>query len=693
MSKFAQVSVPVPFYPWDSLFTYEVESENTRPGQLVEVSFGRRKLRGIVWELLNEKPNPDIKIKKISKTCLETPVFSEKKMAFLYKLASHYRHPLGLVWEAALPSAVRNGTDRTLKHEIPAEFLKPNIVESLHTLNEEQKSAWEKVMAEPQGRHLLWGITGSGKTEVYLKCVESCLEAGTNALILVPEIALTPLLTQRFQQRFPEQVAVFHSGQTPKKLREEWFKVWTGQAKIAIGARSALFAPFSDLKLIVVDEEHDSSYKQEEGFRYHAVDAAELLADQFGATLLLGSATPRGESLYRVEQGNFQLHRLSARAQSGAVLPRIEIIDLKKQLAQENKVPHVELSDSDPERPRIEGDFFLSPALHDALEETLKSKEQAILFINRRGVGSQFVCKNCGHTPDCPNCDVKLTPHSKTLLCHYCGYKDDVPAECSSCGEKDKPFHRVGMGTEGIEEALSFHFPEARVARLDRDTAQNSKELEKIIAQFTAHEADILIGTQMVAKGHDFPNVSLVGIMMADMGLSIPDFRANERALQLLQQVAGRAGRAQKEGRVFLQTFQPEHPVLECLRKADPAKAYENFLHEELLKRKELLYAPFAQMALVRLDSLDAVKVQEAARYITGALVRLASPKFQILGPSPSPLSRLRGRYRHQILLKSLDSDSLGKSLDWLLQGWHKGGLEKRFRTRLLIDVDPQGMM
>ncbi len=694
MSKIFDIAVPVPFFPWDTLFSYkEFEGElQTKPGQLVELSFGRQKLRGVVIEERSTATDPKFKLKSVSSICLEEPVFDEAKIQFLQSLAQYYRHPLGLVCEAALPSSIRNGTARTLSHSWPTQFDPANINPSPYSLNEEQSAALDGILNSHNKSHLLWGITGSGKTEIYLQAVESILKKGQSALVLVPEIALTPQLTQRFEERFPGELATFHSAQTPKKIRESWFKVWTGRSRVAIGARSALFAPLKNLGLVIVDEEHDSSYKQEEGFRYHAVDAATLLAASSKAILVLGSATPRAESLAAVKEEKLKLHLLKQRASKGATLPDLSIIDLKKSLPQENKIPHVEIKD-DFVAPSFEGDFFLSPELRTALEQTLAKKEQAIVFVNRRGVGSQFVCKSCGESPSCPNCDVRLTPHSNKLMCHYCAYEISLPKKCVSCGVQPDPFVKVGIGTEGIEQMLSFHYPQARILRLDRDTVQKKDDLENILNLFSKKEADILVGTQMVAKGHDFPEVSLVGILLADLGLSVPDFRASERTLQLLMQVSGRAGRSHKSGKVIIQTFQPEHPVFECLRASDAMESYQKFLDEELSKRKALHYAPYAKLALLRFDSMELSDVLKATKYVANALSQIDSKKLLVLGPVPAPMAKLRNRHRMQILLKCEHGAVFDSSLDWLLQGWDKGHLEKKFKTRMLVDVDPQNML
>ena len=691
---FADVAVPAPFYPWQTLFTYrvpEVLAESLGPGMLVKLSFGRRETWGLVSKVHSVTPDAKIKLKDISSQMLDRPAVSPPRMKFLESLAEHYLHPLGLVIEAAIPAAIRNGTARTLIYSSPESVAPPEVSSKDKTLNDDQRAAFDEILSNESGAHLLWGVTGSGKTEVYLRVIEEVLKQGKSALVLVPEIALTPLLTERFESRFPGEIAIFHSAQTPKKLREAWFSAWTGRKRIALGARSALFAPLENLGIVVVDEEHDGSYKQEEGFRYNARDSALRLAQAYGCRCVLGSATPCAESLAAVAEGTMRLQRLSDRAVRGATLPKLHIVDLKKSLALESKIPHVEISDTftPPTHP---GDFFLTPELRASLSATLAKKEQSILFINRRGIGSQKLCQGCGYTLDCPNCAVKLTPHLDRMTCHYCAYSSFEPSKCPNCSRPDA-FIQVGIGTEGIEEVLGFHFPEARVLRLDRDTVQNKEDLSEILDRFGRGDADILVGTQMVAKGHDFPNVTLVGVLLADLGLSVPDFRASERGLQLLMQVAGRAGRALHPGHVIVQSFQPEHPVFLALAGNNGLSAYGDFVRDELAKRKLLHYPPFSSMALIRFDGLEDKLVEQASQNAARALFRLQAPGLQVLGPTDSPLSKLRGRYRKQVLVKCDNAAVFRKSIEWLLQGWSKGQLEKRYKSRMLIDVDPVQML
>ncbi len=689
----ARVAVPAPFFPCDKLLSYSIPSDlngQVQEGSLVEVPLGARKTWGLVFEIaerIEETP-----LKPIIRLKLTAPVFSKPRLDFLLWLSRRYFHPIGLVAEAAIPGPIRKGSERVLASqgivwEGPWEWPKPHRELTTH-----QKNALQSVLSAPARPHLLWGVTGSGKTEIYLESIRTTLEQGRDALLLVPEISLTPQLTRRFEERFPGAIAVFHSAQKPTELRKAWLDVHTGKKRIAVGARSALFAPLKNPGLLILDEEHDSSYKQEEMLRYHARDGLLKLAEIYSIPCILGTATPSAECLYAAAAGRMTVSRLPERAISQSRLPDIEIVDLKKSMAVENKDPKPRFSSGELP-PTIKGDFFLAPQMRTALDETLAQGKQSILFLNRRGLGSQLFCRGCGHTMDCPNCDVKLTPHRNGLLCHYCGYEVPVPKLCPECGEDRDPFIEVGIGTEAVQKAIEFHYPKARVVRMDRDTINGSADLERVLGSFGRGEADVLVGTQMVAKGHDFPDVTFVGILLGDLGLSVPDFRTWERNLQLLLQVSGRAGRADHAGRVLVQTFQPEHPVFAALLSQGSFDAYEAFINEEISKRKALQYPPAARLTLLRFDGIDARSVQDAAQSVGSALKKIRSGDLKVLGPVSSPLSRLRGRYRWQILLKAADDGAHDKALQWVLSGWNTAKLERKFKTRLVVDVDPVNIL
>jgi primosomal protein N' (replication factor Y) len=551
-------------------------------------------------------------------------------------------------------------------------------------LTEAQAEAAERLGASIRGEgtdrsFLLFGVTGSGKTEVYLRAIAACLEKGKGALVMVPEIALTPQLVGRFRARFGDDLAVVHSGLSDKARHAMHKRLLAGEVKVAIGARSALFAPVPSLGLVIVDEEHDGSFKQEEGVRYHARDMAILRAHRAGATLLLGSATPSLESFELARRGKLSLLRLPDRASRAAKLPVVEIVDLKRF------------------GPGPTGDPLLSLPLHRALEATLAKKEQAILFLNRRGHSPTVVCMACGTVHTCKACSVSLTyhrgrgardavrPDGGRVCCHYCGYDDYVPERCEKCGSPELALE--GLGTEKLEQTLAEAFPGARIARLDRDVAEGGKS-EKVLARMRAGEIDVLVGTQMVTKGHDYPNVTLVGVVNADAALSMPDFRAGERAFQLLVQVAGRAGRHELPGRVLIQTRNPEHAAIVIAARHD----VEAFLKSELKDRSEVHYPPFARLALLRIDAVDALVAQRAAGDLARACMASGparAGKLDVLGPAPAPLARLRARYRFRVLLRASERAALRACLAAVEP--HLRDVDRRVRA--VIDVDPVSMM
>ncbi|NCN26373.1 primosomal protein N' [bacterium] len=693
---FARVAIPIPIYPHDMLFDYVVPAElheSIREGSLVDLKFRGKKTWGVVWSL-SDKTDIDIKkLKMLDAIKIEQPVISPNRKLFLEKLSQEYFYPLGEVCEAALPAAIRKGTDRTLKKK--REEKRPRESDVALALNSEQQSAYENILKSDQNKHLLWGVTGSGKTEVYLHLIEEALKQNKTALILVPEIALTPLLCSRFERRFPKEVAVFHSAQKPTALRKSWLDIFEGKKRIALGPRSALFAPLENLGFIIVDEEHDSSYKQEERLRYNTKTCVEELSKLYNAKVVLGSATPSLEAHHSVKAEKCVVHLLEKRAVTDAALPELNIVDLKTFQAQKNLNPsEAPPTDNDQEfsKPISKETFFISPPLEEALFDNLKMGKQSILFLNRRGLGSYILCKSCGEQPECPSCQIKLTPHNTKLLCHYCGFETPTPKNCQSCSATDS-YTSMGIGTQAIEKALDTLFPKARVLRLDRDSATKAGELERIIEQFACGEADILIGTQMVAKGHDFPNVTLVGVLLAEMGLSVPDFRAQERTLQLLLQVSGRAGRAKEPGQVFIQTFSPDHPVFTFLQRQKTLKDLEEFMDNEMETRALLNYPPEASLVMLRFDGLQEDEVAQAAETVGLALMRASSQGFTVLGPTPSPIFKVRNRYRYQILLKTKNNVLLTHALHWVFNTWQTQRLERKYRTRLIVDVDPMQML
>ncbi|HEY0481387.1 MAG TPA: primosomal protein N' [Kofleriaceae bacterium] len=526
--------------------------------------------------------------------------------------------------------------------------------------------------AEPEGRRgftpfLLHGVTGSGKTEVYLRVIATALEAGRTALVLVPEISLTPQLAARFRARFGDLVAILHSGLSETARLGEWSRLHRGDARIAVGARSAVFAPLDGLGVIVVDEEHDGSFKQDEGVRYHARDVALVRAQRAGAVCVLGSATPSLESAAHAERGTYRKLTLTQRP-TARPMPDVQIIDLKTYMP--------------------DGDAMLSAPLRAAIGETLAAGDQTILFLNRRGFATFVLCRACGHAFRCPHCSVSLTyhRHNDRLACHYCGFAQRVPEGCPGCGAVGT-IERKGLGTEKVADAIAAAFPAARVARLDRDVATGAK-IEVVLARVARREVDVLVGTQMVTKGHDFPGVTLVGVLCADTGLNLPDFRASERTFQLLAQVAGRAGRGDKPGRVMIQTYRPRAPAVI----AAAAHDYDSFFAAESAARAELGYPPHGRLIAVRIDGADAQEVAAAAERLAQLAIAAArrpeiAGQVEVRGPVPAPLERLRNRTRWQVWLRSADRHALRRVARSLL------GADLAGAVRVGLDVDPISAM
>ncbi len=538
-----------------------------------------------------------------------------------------------------------------------------------------QEAAMAEIDAALEGApatFLLHGVTGSGKTEVYLRAIARAKRLQRGSIVLVPEIALTPQLVGRFRARFGDDVAVLHSALTPRERFDMWDRLRNGSVDVAIGARSALFAPVRALGLLIVDEEHDPSFKQEEGVRYHARDMAILRAHQCGGVCVLGSATPSLESEQLARSGKAKKIVLPDRARARE-LPKVEIIDLRRIGAGPT------------------GDRRISVHLHRAIEETLAAKEQTILFLNRRGFAPSIRCEGCGELSSCPHCTVALTFHKRranTMRCHWCDYEAPMPERCPKCDSDQIALE--GLGTEKLEETLADAFPEARIARLDRDVA-SGKQVEKILARVRAREVDILVGTQMVTKGHDLPHVTLVGVINADAAISIPDFRAAERAFQLLVQVAGRAGRGDSPGRVLVQTFDPDHHAIQLAVRHDVM----SFFDRELRDRRELGYPPFSRMVLARVDSMDEGEARDAAAMLAKAArsaVRssgLEAGHVDVLGPAAAPIAKVRNRYRFRVMLRSSSRERLRQGALAI----HAAAENLSRTVRVAIDVDPVGAL
>lgn len=545
-----------------------------------------------------------------------------------------------------------------------------SISEIPKILNPHQHAAFEAISESVHSgvfqTFLLSGVTGSGKTEVYMRAIETTLAQGKGALLLVPEIALTPQVAGQFYRRFGDQVAILHSAFHDVERAEQWRRIRSGAAGVVVGTRSGVFAPVQRLGLLIVDEEHDGSYKQQETPRYHGRDVAVMRARSAGATVVLGTATPSLESRYNAEKGKYRLLELPERVHQRP-MPVVDLIDMREEFL--NTRRH---------------DIF-SMKLIDAIGEKLKIKEQVILLHNRRGFSNYMTCRACGERLECVNCAVTLTFHrrDRRMLCHYCGHSQRPPSRCPKCGSEHIQF--LGTGSEKVEDELHQHFPEARIARLDRDTVTGKRAFETILQSFREHNYDILVGTQMIAKGHDIPNVTLVGVVSADIGLGMPDFRAAERTFQLLTQVAGRAGRGHLAGQVLMQTINPDHYAIRMAAKQDYGKFYE----KEINFRKALAYPPFAAMANV----LVRHPKQEEAMRMASELGHLLMPppgNVKVLGPAEAPVPRLLSEYRYQLLLKAASRTTLHE----LVMKLREYALERKWNaTSVIIDVDPQSLM
>jgi primosomal protein N' (replication factor Y) len=548
--------------------------------------------------------------------------------------------------------------------------------------------------AQAIGRHvtaqdgrtlLLYGVTGSGKTEVYLDAVAQTLAHGRGALVLLPEIGLTAQVLDLFKARLgEEQVAVLHSALSLGERHDEWRRIRSGEARVVIGARSAVFAPVADLGLIILDEEHDGSYKQDTLPRYHARDVAQYRAQQTGAAVVLGSATPSLESFYKAETGVYEMLTLSARI-ADRPLPPVLIVDLREEMKPKER-PKRRLKNDEP-APEPPPPSVLGTTLSDAIRQRLDRREQVILFLNRRGFASFLLCRDCGFTFRCPNCDVSLTYHHGVALlqCHHCDHQRRAPEACPKCsGLRLRPF---GLGTERVEQAVAQNFPTARVLRMDRDTMARKGAHTEALRAFRRGDFDILVGTQMIAKGLDFPNVTLVGVVSADTALNIPDFRSGERAFQLLTQVAGRAGRGKTPGEVIVQTFTPEHESILRASEHD----YLGFYADALPQRRELGYPPFSHMANAVFSDEDEGLTRNRAQTLADTLRRVIDEdgtNAQILGPVACPLSRLRGRYRWHLAVRCPDKPAMLGLLRRAL-----GVLSTADRSGLSLDIDPLSML
>jgi primosomal protein N' (replication factor Y) len=723
-----QIAVPTPLY---RAFDY-LASVALAPGARVRVPFGRRELVGVVVGEVAQSELPANRLKNITQPLDDSAIIPPSMLSLLQWAADYYHHPLGEVIHTALPVYLRQGRapvasgvkvwsltpagkavdPQTLKRApaqkhvlealatdadgLDAEQLakvsqrsaaalkvlrakgwvsshqretQPVISGDLQTapeLNPDQKSAVAGILAGLGGFRpfLLHGVTGSGKTEVYLSVIEQVLAQGKQALVLVPEISLTPQLVGRFARRFRAPIALLHSGLNEQERLSAWVRASAGRTPIVLGTRSAVFTPLRNPGLIVVDEEHDASYKQQDGFRYSARDVAVMRAAREKLPIVLGTATPSLESLKNARHGAYTLIELPERTGS-AVMPAVRLLDMR----------------------RLKPSEGLSLPLREALAARLEKGEQSILFLNRRGFSPVWMCFDCGWVAPCKRCDAQLTLHQKKqkLLCHHCGAEQEVVKSCPSC--KGANLHPLGEGTERVEGALEKFFPRARIERIDRDSTARRGALEEKLRRVHEGEADILVGTQMLSKGHDFPNVTLVGILNADQGLYGTDFRSGERLFQLIMQVSGRAGRADKPGEVLIQTWHPEHPLFAALQRHD----FHGFAEFALNERRETGYPPYSHLALLRAEAPAPGAALEFLQQARALAVRLSPGKeVQVLSPAPAPMERRAGRYRAQLLVQS----SQRAPLHEFLAQWVRQLTDAKFarKTRWSLDVDPVDM-
>jgi len=730
MSKsLLRVALPVPL---PTLFDYlppkALRAEDCLPGMRVKVPFGRAGKIGVVMQHAGNSEFSVDRLRAAEALIDQQPLLQQEHLAFLQWAAGYYHHPVGEVVSAALPLRLRKQARALPLAEtiyrvcIPPEealaavsraprqrallqvlldapggrmpdsrlrAFQEGISEPLrrlcdkglvdavegepqampfapvapgHVLNEEQQRAVAAVDAELGGfaAFLLEGVTGSGKTEVYLQLSAAVLEQGKSVMILVPEISLTPQLQQRFAERLGGAVSVLHSGMGEAERERAWQRVRLGLNRVVLGTRSLVLNPVADLGLIVVDEEHDTSFKQQDGFRYSARDLAVVRAQRADCPVVLGSATPSLESLRNVQTGRYQHLQLTERA-GGAKPPRIDLLDIRDQPLQSG----------------------MSEPMLKELARTLQAGEQAMVFLNRRGFAPVLACYSCGWVSDCPRCDAHQTLHrsSNLLWCHHCGSQRRVPQVCPECGAAD--LHPLGQGTEQIESFLAGRFPDVPLIRVDRDATARKGSLDKLLSQVHESEAALLVGTQMLAKGHHFPRVTLVGVMDADGGLFSADFRATERMAQLLMQVAGRAGRGDRPGRVLIQTRYPEHPLLQTLVQ----RGYDAFAQAALSERSEAEFPPFAYQALLRAEANRQEPPVAFLQQVVDWIGTLSDAEVQLWGPVPAPMARRIGRFRAHLLIQAAARERLHPVLTQLQQ--HLAEWKEARKVRWSLDVDP----
>lgn len=662
---FAEILFPQKVGTNKDTLTYRVP-QNLAPslelGSIVDITLRNRKMRGVVAQLHEHEPT--YKTKDILDIAEKAPHLRPWQVTLLFWMGEYYFCPLFKILKLFFPTAITE--KKKLHNWIPHETT--TFVSTKLTLTPDQEKAVEKIFASTKQTILLHGITGSGKTEIYRRIAEYALQKGQQILILVPEITLTPQTFQNFQQEFGDNIAILHSQLTAKQKENYWYRIFHGETKIVIGSRSALFAPFKNLGGIIIDEEHEPSYKQDQAPRYNTQTIAFQIAKLLNIKVILGSATPSIESYHQAREGNYELIELKERIQhhGPTSLPQVKIVDLRNEIKKKNYA-------------------IFSDDLHEKIQEKLAQNEQTILFLNRRGAASAVLCRECGHIEKCSDCDVALTYHkqlsleglnlpAERLICHHCGKIKKVPVICPNC---ESTFIRyIGLGTQKIEATVRENYPKARVLRADRDTIKHHHDFDVLYNTFKNHEADILIGTQMIGKGLHLPQVNLVGVVLADLSLTIPDFRSAERTFQILTQVAGRAGRQGIKGVVIIQTYLPNHYAIQATATHD----YKGFFEAELNLRKAFNYPPFSKIVKITIVNAKAEKAQQKAKKLFDTLnENKDETKITLF---PAFIHKLQNKYRWVILLT-------GENPSALLKKSHQKNPTLWNDVSIRIDVDP----
>lgn len=718
----------------DKIFTYKIPDnikDNISIGYRVKIPFGmgNKSIDGFIVKLYENVDLDICKIKSIIELCGKFPAFTEKDFEIIEEMRKRYLCTYIECIKVFIPSGTLNGLKNKIESrlyaakELNGKFLKEpyinifNVIKSndgMYTknfinknynlslssintmikygfiisekkiinrynkseykayskknLNEEQSKAVNFILNSKKKIFLIHGVTGSGKTEIYMHIVDKAILENRDSIILVPEIALTPQMVERFKGRFGSKISVFHSKLSQGERYDEWMRVKNGEVKVAIGARSAIFLPFKNLGLIIIDEEHEESYKSDSNPKYNARDIGEMKCNKYGCKMILGSATPSIETYSRCKRGDIELIEINHRA-DGASMPKVEIIDMREELISNNK-------------------SMFSRRLYNLIKDRLEKKEQIILFLNRRGFSTFVSCRKCGYIFKCNNCDISLTYHHnmKKLVCHYCGSSMSMPKICPKCGSKYVKY--FGVGTEKVEQAVKSEFKEARVLRMDFDTTRSKHAYENIYNTFKQGKANILVGTQMIAKGLDFKDVTLVGVIAADLSLNLPDFRSSERTYQLITQVSGRAGRGQKSGEVIVQTYNPEDYSIKCAASNDYYKFYE----EEMKIRREMDYPPFSNIFLINMSSKNEniliKNIQNVGIFLKNVFEK--DDKIKVLGPCPCVISKIKELFRWQIMLKGkIDlntAQNIKKTVYNLIKDANKD-------IKISIDVNPNNTL